>query len=239
MDQFVFEGVLKTRQSIFEFYEYLHKISSDFPISFSQYQIWLGKHLPKTDLEKYSKKPNYDVDSDDYEWVVKEALRLFEIPEDMIEKAYSIIPDQHLHVDLEVKSEGEQPRYVNMSKKAMNGFDHLHSLYFTSRPRKSWCSICYRPYYLLQWYQSLRDLNLPIKIHEGIKNSRFLKKGFTESVNIGDPLVFVHTEELEFETFRKISTTVIKYLGIRSYMVGKGFDNPPEQKTEPNSMKEL
>ncbi len=227
MDQFVFEGVLQTRSSISDFYSRLHEIGSNLPISVSEYQIWLGKHLPKRDLEKYSKKPNCSIDSDEYEWVVKEALRLFGIPEDMIEKAYSIIPHRHLHVDLEVKPEGKQPRCVNMSEDVVNGFDHLHSLYYTSKSRKSWYSICYRSYHLLQWYQSLKDLNLP-KLHERIKDSRFLKEGFTESVNIGDPLVFVHTEDLGFETFRKISRIVGKYLEIKSYRMGKGFDNSPE-----------
>lgn len=229
MDQFAFEGVLQTRQSISDFYSHLNEISSNFPIPVSEYQIWLGKHLPKCELEKHSKKPNCTINSDDYEWVVKEALRLFGIPEDMIEKAYSVMPDKHLHVDLEVKNGEERPQNVNMPAEKINEFDHLHSLYYTSRTRKSWCSICYRPYYLLQWYQSLKDLDLPIKIYEGIKNSRFLK-GFTESVKIGDPLVFVHTEDLEFETFIKISRTVVKYLGVKSYRMSKGFDNPPEQK---------
>lgn len=231
MDQFVFEGVLQTRSSISDFYSHLDEISSNFPISVSEYQIWLGKHLPKCKLEKYSKKPNYSVDSDEDEWVVKEALRLFGIPEDMIEKAYSLIPHRHLHVDLEVKNRGKRPQHGNMSEEEINDFDHLHSVYFTSISRKSWCSICYRPYHLLQWYQSLKDLNSPIKLYERIKNSKFLKEGFTESVDIGDPLVFVHTEELEFETFKKISRLVGKYLEIRSYRISKGFDNSPEQKS--------
>jgi hypothetical protein len=127
---------------------------------------------------------------------------------------------------MEVKNEGKQPQCVNMSKEVMDDFDHLHSVYFTSRDRKAWCSVCYRPYHLLQWYQSLKDLNLSIEQYEKIKDSRFLKEGFTKSVNIGDPLVFIHTEELGFETFKKISRIVGKYLEVKSYRVEKGFDNP-------------